>query len=97
MRRSITCLKPRAGELLLAVFLRFYGIRTLESVSVQASQFGFAIVGTTSIPIVVEASASLANAVWMPLQTCTLTNGVIYFSDPAWTNYPSRFYRIRSP
>jgi hypothetical protein len=33
----------------------------------------------------------------MPLQTCKLTNGSIYFSDPQWTNYPGRFYRIRSP
>ena len=27
----------------------------------------------------------------------TLTNGSIYFSDAAWTNYPARIYRIRSP
>jgi hypothetical protein len=33
----------------------------------------------------------------MPLQTCKLTNGSIYFSDPQWTNYPARLYRIRSP
>ena len=26
-----------------------------------------------------------------------LTNGSVYFSDPQWTNYPSRFYRLRSP
>ena len=31
------------------------------------------------------------------MQTCTLTNGSIYFSDPDWTNHPTRFYRIRSP
>ena len=32
-----------------------------------------------------------------PLKTCSLTNGSIYFSDPPWTNYPNRFYLIRSP
>ena len=31
------------------------------------------------------------------MQTCTLTNGSIYFSDPDWTNHPARYYRIRSP
>ena len=25
------------------------------------------------------------------------TGGMSYFSDPQWTNYPSRFYRLRSP
>jgi hypothetical protein len=25
-----------------------------------------------------------------------LTNGSFYFSDPAWMNYPGRFYRISS-
>jgi hypothetical protein len=68
-----------------------------ESISVHSNQFGFTITGTTNIPIVVETSANLANASWIPLQTCTLTNGSIYFSDPAWTNYLARFYRIRSP
>jgi len=31
------------------------------------------------------------------LQTLTITNGSVAFSDPAWTNYPTRFYRVRSP
>ena len=26
-----------------------------------------------------------------------LTNGAFHFSDPTWTNYPARNYRIRSP
>jgi hypothetical protein len=37
------------------------------------------------------------NPVWIPLQTNTLTDGVFYFSDPAWTNYPARFYHLRQP
>jgi BspA type Leucine rich repeat region (6 copies) len=64
---------------------------------VGANGFGFNITGTTNIPLVVEATTNLAGAPWTVLQSCTLTNGSVYFSDPDWTNYPSRFYRIRSP
>ena len=27
----------------------------------------------------------------------TLVNGASYFSDPEWTNYPGRFYRLIMP
>jgi len=56
---------------------------------------GFPISGATNLPIVVEAVANLASASWTPPQTCTHTNS-IHFSDPRWTNYPGRFYRLRS-
>jgi hypothetical protein len=36
------------------------------SFGVQNNQFGFNITGTTNIPIVVEATTNLANAVWTP-------------------------------
>jgi hypothetical protein len=26
-----------------------------------------------------------------------VTGGWCYFSNPGWTNYPARFYRLRSP
>ena len=64
---------------------------------VRTNRFGFNIIGTTNIPIVVEASTNLAGASWTALLSCTLTNGSIYFSDPQWTNYRARSYRIRSP
>jgi hypothetical protein len=64
---------------------------------VQAGQFGFDITGHANIPIVVEACTNLANPVWVPLQTLTLTNGSYYFSDPQWTNYPNRYYGIGFP
>jgi hypothetical protein len=64
----------------------------------QNNQFGFTVTGTTNIPIVLEAAPALGNpSQWLTLETCTLTNGSLYFSDPNWTNYASRFYRIRSP
>ena len=47
--------------------------------------------------IVVEASPSLVNSVWSPLQTNTLSGDTFYFSDPQWTNHPARLYRVRSP
>jgi hypothetical protein len=69
----------------------------MQAAGVQNNQFGFNITGTTNIPIVVEASTNLQGASWTALQTCTVTNGTIYFSDSTWSNYPARFYRIRSP
>ena len=64
---------------------------------VLQNRFGFNIGGTPDIPLVVEASTNLSTTAWVTLQSCTLTNGLIYFSDPRWTNYPKRLYRIRSP
>jgi hypothetical protein len=64
---------------------------------VRSNAFGFNIIGPSNLVIVVEASTNFANPVWQPLQTNTLTGGSSYFSDPKWTNYPGRFYRLRSP
>jgi BspA type Leucine rich repeat region (6 copies) len=64
---------------------------------IKTNRFGFNITGTTNIPIVVEAATNLTGAAWLPLLNGTLTNGSIYFGDSQWTNYPQRFYRIRSP
>ena len=64
---------------------------------VRQSGFGFNIRGTADIPIVVEASTDPTAGLWVPLESSTLTNGSIYFSDRQRTNYPTRFYHIRSP
>jgi len=64
---------------------------------VRTNGFGFIISGATNISVVVEASTNLANPIWSPVGTNTLTGGSSSFSDPKWTNYPSRFYRLRSP
>jgi hypothetical protein len=61
------------------------------SFGVRANQFGFNIIGSSNLVIVVEACTNLANPDWSPVQTNTLntfvgTNGSSYFSDPAWTN-----------
>jgi hypothetical protein len=59
--------------------------------------FGLPITGTPDIPILLEATMPLSDGTWVPLQSCTLTNGSIHLSDPEWRNFPARFYRIRSP
>jgi len=64
---------------------------------VRANQFGFPITGTSNLVLVVEACADLAHPSWSPVATNILTGGSSYFSDPQWTNYPARFYRLRSP
>ncbi len=66
------------------------------SFGVRSNVFGFNITGTADIPIVVEGCTNL-NGGWSPLLTGTVTNGLIYFSDPAWMNHPSGFYRIGFP
>ena len=67
---------------------------------VRTNKFGFNLTGSSNLVIVVEASTNLTN--WLPLSTNTLntfvgTNGTAYFNDQQWTNFPKRFYRIRSP
>ena len=67
------------------------------SFGVRQNGFGFSITGTADIPVVIEACTNLVAGSWVPLQSCTLTNGLVYFGDSQWRNYPNRFYRIRSP
>ena len=67
------------------------------SFGVRTNQFGFTLFWAGDRVIVVEASTDLINPVWSPVGTNTLTAGSSHFSDPQWTNHPSRFYRLRSP
>jgi hypothetical protein len=67
------------------------------SFGVQTNQFGFDINWASGRTVVVEACTNLANPIWHPIGTNTITAGSSYFSDPAWTNYHGRFYRFRSP
>lgn len=70
---------------------------TDASFDVQANQFGFNLNWASGQTVVVEACTNLLNPDWQPMQTNTLTTGSAHFSDPQWTNYPGRFYRLRSP
>jgi hypothetical protein len=64
---------------------------------VKANQFGFDIFWARGGSIVVESRRNFSSSSWTTLQTSTLTNGSLYFSDPNWINFPASFYRIRSP
>jgi len=66
------------------------------SLGVHTNVFGFRVSWATNTQVVVEASTTLTDPTWLPVSTNTLTDGLSYFSDPDWTNYPNRFYRIRS-
>jgi hypothetical protein len=47
---------------------------------------------------VVEACTNLARPVWLPVSTNALNGGgASSFSDSQSGNYPTRFYRFRSP
>ena len=73
------------------------GANSSASFGLQSNQFGFTVSWATNLTVVVEANTNLVNTVWIPLSTNTLTNGSFYFSDPQWSNYPGRFYRISAP
>lgn len=62
----------------------------------QSNAFSFTISWATNISVIVDACTNLSNPDWQPIQTNTLTAGSAYFSDPQWSNYPARFYRLRS-
>jgi hypothetical protein len=47
--------------------------------------------------VLVEARTNLANFLWSPLATNTLTGAPWYFCDPDCTNYPCRFYGLGVP
>jgi len=68
-----------------------------DSFVFRTNQFGFTITGSSSLAVVIEAGTNLANPTWYPLQTNILNGNPLYFSDPNWSNYPSRFYRLRWP
>jgi hypothetical protein len=67
------------------------------SFGIRSNQFGFNITGSSDLVIVIEATTNLANPIWYPLQTNTLNGSTLTFTDPQWTSYPSRFYRVTWP
>lgn len=64
---------------------------------VRKSRFGFDVTGSANLSIVIEAATNLANPVWVPIESLTLTNGLFYFSESLETNSTYRFYRISPP
>jgi hypothetical protein len=64
---------------------------------IEPGGFGFNISGTPDIPIAVETCTNLSAPVWVQVHICALTNGVVHFEDPGWTNYSRCFYRVQWP
>lgn len=71
---------------------------------VLTNGFGFIVSWATNAEAVVETCTNLTTPAWVPASTNTLLmgldplrNGWFHFSNPEWTNDPSRFYRVRSP
>jgi len=67
------------------------------SFAVGSNQFGFTVTGSSNLVVVIEASTNLINRTWTPLQSNTLNGNPLYFTDPQWTKYGSRFYRVTWP
>lgn len=63
----------------------------------ETNQFGFNIAWARGMQVAIEICTNLAGNPWFPLETNTLTSDQFYFTDPRWTNVPTRFYRLRWP
>ncbi len=72
-------------------------LNSSSSLGVRTNCFGFIISWATNASVVVEACTDLAHPTWSAVGTNILSGGSAYFSDPQWTNYPGRFYRLRCP
>ena len=64
---------------------------------VQSNAFGFSITGTSNELVKVNTCTNLIDSIWEPLATSNLTGGSLYFSDPGYTNHPTRFYHLDMP
>jgi hypothetical protein len=60
-------------------------------------QMGFTVQWASGMTVTVEGSTALINPSWEPLESHTIENDSWYFMDLDGANYPSRFYRVRSP
>jgi hypothetical protein len=67
------------------------------SFGVQTNAFGFTVSWAANTPVVVEVCTNLADPVWSPVATNSLTGGSFYFSEPLQTNISGRYYRVISP
>ena len=83
--------------LLTALWLPQMQTSRIQVLAMQTNEFGFNITWASGMAVIVEATTDLVNTNWIPVATNTLTSGSSYFSDPKWTNYPGRFYRLRWP
>lgn len=67
------------------------------SFGVLADTFGFNITESESGLVVVESCTGLLDGIWTPIQTYSMSNNTVYFSDPSWSNHTNCFYRLSMP
>jgi uncharacterized delta-60 repeat protein len=60
----------------------------------RTNKFEFGILASIGRTVVVDASTNLTQ--WTPLITNIMASGLFSFSDPYATNFPARFYCVRS-
>jgi hypothetical protein len=69
-----------------------------SATSIAGGQFGFNFTTPTNATIVVEACTNLSQPVWTPLTTNAWSGtNTLIFQDAKTSDYPVRFYRMRSP
>jgi hypothetical protein len=68
-----------------------------NNLGVSMRRFGFKIMRTASIPIVIAATSNLAAPLWTPVLAVTLTNGLFYFAESMPAGAPGRYCRISAP
>lgn len=82
-----------ADQLIAQPWLLPYPV-LLPGSGLKTNNFVFTVSWATNSSVEVEVCTNLVNPVWLPVSTNALT-WTSQFSDPGWTNSPSRFYRIR--
>jgi len=58
-------------------------------------QFGFTITGPVGAPFVVDASTNLLD--WSSVLPATMGNSGYRFTEPQWSSFNRRFYKVRMP
>jgi hypothetical protein len=66
--------------------------------AISGAQFSFNITGPANATVVVEACTSLADPVWLPMSTNTLSgSGASSFTDLQGTDFSNHYYRFSAP
>lgn len=68
----------------------------IVSLTTTASSFGFTGEWASGQTVRVQACTNLANPVWVNVSTNLITGGAFSFTDPDWSAYSHRYYRIVS-
>ena len=92
-------IKRKLEEALLAAGPVSDGYAEIEltdgKLGILTNRFGFTVKGVPYQPISILASTNLAGTNWTVVRNTVLGSTPFYFSDPSWTGYQRRFYRVR--